>query len=184
MEVSDQKRLTDLLNRLKSRDMSAFEDFYELTKHEVFYNILAIVKDYGWAEDILQETFVTFLENLDTLETDNNPLGYLFVISRNKSFKLLKRFKREQDFKPLENYEEFGTDDVKEDDYIFKKMKELLSSKEYRVVILHVINGWTHKEIAKSLKRPLGTITWTYANAIKKLQKGLCDYYGQISTGR
>lgn len=31
----------------------------------------------------------------------------------------------------------------------------------------------SHKEIAKLLHRPLGTILWAYNNALKKLKKGM-----------
>ena len=59
---------------------------------------------------------------------------------------------------------------------IFEIMKKILSDVELQVVVLHVLNDMTHKEISEILKKPLGTITWTYNNAIKKLRKGMKDY--------
>lgn len=59
-----------------------------------------------------------------------------------------------------------------EEDEIFKKMKKLLSKREFEIVVLHVIDEMTHKEISKLKHWPLGTITWSYQNAIKKLKKG------------
>ena len=99
----------------------------------------------------------------------------------NKALKALKSRSKSVSINSLENTEFASVEEStsKNDNYIFKKMKEILSDKEYRIVILHVLNGMSHKEIASLLHRPLGTITWAYSNAIKKLQKGLGDYYGK-----
>lgn len=181
METFDPNLLQQMFEKLKSHDNSAFETFYELTKKEVFYNILSITKDYDLAEDVMQETYISFLENIDKIDSKKSPKGYLFVISKNKALKALKSRSKSVSINSLENTEFASVEEStsKNDNYIFKKMKEILSDKEYRIVILHVLNGMSHKEIASLLHRPLGTITWAYSNAIKKLQKGLCDYYGK-----
>lgn len=179
MEIYDESRIFRLFDDLKSGNMSSFEDFYALTKQQVFYNILSIVKDHSWAEEVLQETYVAFLEHLDDISSDKNPLGYLFVVSKNKSFKFLQKMKKDLDYEPLENTMALSETHEVTDDYIFKKMRELLSDKEYRIVILHVLDELSHKEIARRLHRPLGSVTWSYSNAIKKLQKGLGEYYGR-----
>lgn len=62
-----------------------------------------------------------------------------------------------------------------DDSGILHRAKLLISEKEFEIVILHVINGYTHKEISKLINKPIGTVTWAYNNAIKKLQKGLKD---------
>ena len=48
---------------------------------------------------------------------------------------------------------------------------EVLSGDELEVFILHVIDELKHKEIAKILKKPLGTITWLYNKAVNKLKE-------------
>lgn len=55
-------------------------------------------------------------------------------------------------------------------------MEQLLSEDEYQIVVLYVLSELTHKEIAEHLNKPLGTVTWSYKNAIAKLKKGLSDY--------
>lgn len=179
MEIYDEAKIFSLFNDLKSGNMSSFEEFYNLTKQQVFYNILAIVKDYSWAEEVLQDTYVAFLEHLNDISSDKNPLGYLFVVSKNKSFKFLQKIKKDTELEPLENTTALSETTKVPDDYIFRKMRELLSDKEYRIVILHVLDELSHKEIAKRLHKPLGSVTWSYSNAIKKLQKGLGEYYGK-----
>ncbi len=160
------------LQRLLDGDMSAFDSFYNSTKRSIFYNIFALLKDTSLSEDVLQETYLKFLENLPNLKQEKNVLGFLFVTSRNLALDVIKKRKREVEFSPLE-YERLSEEDNSNEHLdVIEKAKSLLKDKEFEIVILHVVNGLTHQEIAKLKHRPLGTITWAYNNAIKKLKKG------------
>ena len=161
------------LKRLIEGDLTAFDSFYEKTKRSVFYNIYAILKDEQLSEDALQETYIKFLNNLKNLDEKQNILGYLFVISRNIALDMIKKRKREVEIKP--EYQDIFIDNTTtnfEYNEAIEKAKKLLNNKEFEILILHTVNELTHKEIAKLLKMPLGTVTWTYNNAIKKLKKG------------
>ena len=58
---------------------------------------------------------------------------------------------------------------------IEKIAKKILNSEELEIVLLYVVSGYKHREIAKILDKPLGTILWSYNNSIKKLKKALKD---------
>ena len=49
-----------------------------------------------------------------------------------------------------------------------------LNEKEREVINLKIIADMTFKEIAELLQAPMGTITWRYQSAIKKLRR--CGY--------
>lgn len=176
LEIS---RLITLLNLLKKEDMTAFDEFYEMTKRPIYYSILGLTKDEATAEDILAETYVKFLNNLSKLKKNKNPLGYLLVSARNLS---LDYFKRENRISSIEDYateQEIGasvTEQYDDSERLLERMRLLLSEDEYQIVVLYVLSEFTHKEISEHLNKPLGTITWSYKNAINKLQKGLSDY--------
>ncbi len=154
-------------------NMDYFDSFYEQTKRKIYYNIFAILKNRELSEDALQETYLRFLTNLPSLKEEKNVLGYLFVISRNIALDILKKQKRHVDIQEFENTPLFQVNEEYEDDALLKKVKEILNDKEYEIVILHLVNNLTHKEIAKLMHRPLGTVLWAYNNAIKKLKKGI-----------
>ena len=61
----------------------------------------------------------------------------------------------------------------REDMPIFKIAKDILSNFELQVVLLYSVYGYKHREIASILDKPLGSILWTYNNALKKLKKEL-----------
>lgn len=52
-------------------------------------------------------------------------------------------------------------------------MNKVLSDGERQIVILHVVSGFKHREIAQMLDKPLGTVLWAYNNALAKLKKEL-----------
>lgn len=169
----DAQRLEKFLNG----DLNLFHEFYESTKHQVFYNILAVVQNNENAEEILQDTYIKFLEKLSKLKIKDNPLGYLFKISRNLSLDFIRKNKHERHIEFKEsNYEHSVQEETKHHN-ILEEAKKLLDEQEYEIVIMHAVNGHTHKEISQIIRKPIGTITWAYNNAIKKLKKGLA-YYG------
>ena len=50
----------------------------------------------------------------------------------------------------------------------------VLNSAEREIITLKIMGDMTFKEIAALLDQPMGTVTWKYQNAIKKLRR--CGY--------
>ena len=50
---------------------------------------------------------------------------------------------------------------------------KVLAEDEFNIVMMYAIGEYKHKEIADFLHMPLGTVTWKYANALKKLKKAI-----------
>ena len=130
------------------------------------------------SEDVLQETYVTFLQKIDTIDKHKSILGFLYKISRNKAIDYYRSLKRHADIDLVSNTKTtsyvHSYDSTNE---LLNKLKTILSDVEYQVVILHVINEMTNKEIAHLLKRPTNTIIWIYNKAIKKVKERLGDSY-------
>ena len=165
--------LTEYIKRLKNGDMTAFTPFYEKTKKSVFFNILSLVKNEIDAEDLLQETYIKFLKNVNSIDINSSPLGYLFVISKNLSLDFLKAKNKYVSIDEFENIIEYSNEeDIESDTEFLDKMKKYLNDNEFQIVLLRIVDGLTHKEIAKLKNMPIGSVTWAYNNAIKKLRKG------------
>ncbi len=160
------------ISEMQRGDMSHFDSFYRETRKAVFYNIFSYVRDYALSEDVLQETYVRFLEKIADLDERKNILGYLFVLSRNIALDEIRKRKKQAEWESVENDREYANEENHAGFEVIEKCKELMNEKEFEIVILHVVNAMTHKEIARLKKKPLGTITWAYNHAIKKLKKG------------
>lgn len=169
--MEEEKNYKEYLEAFKKEDFSSFSSFYEKTKKPLFYNIYSLTKSYHDSEELLQETYVRFLETLSRLKEDASVLGYLMVLSRNIALDHLKKKKHI----PLEEEEihRFGNEDKSsfEATSLLCSIQKILKDKEFQIFVLHVLSERTFEEIAKLQKRPLGTILWSYSNAIKKIRK-------------
>lgn len=158
---------------LKEGKLEYFDAFYELAKKKVFYNIFSLTKNYELSEDLLQDTFVKFLQKISEIDSNESILGYLMLLSRNITLDYFKKHNRVREIDEVNDVHIMQSLDEKNIDehLLIKKIKGVLKDKEFEIFILHVLSEMTFQEIAKLKKRPVGTILWSYNNSIKKLQK-------------
>lgn len=163
------------IQRLKSGDSEAFNQIYELTYRKIYFVVLPIIKDRALAEDIMQDTYLKFLEKLYDYKATNS-LAYILTISRNLAINMYNRRKREYKYDDTEidvfSFEEFVEFKVSNREMI-KEAMSVLNKTEKNIFLLHVIENLKHREIALILKKPLGTITWIYQQALRKMRKKL-----------
>jgi RNA polymerase sigma-70 factor, ECF subfamily len=163
-----------IIEELKKRNYQSFDTFYNLTKNQVFYAIINIVKDQDLAEDIMQDTYVKFLEKIEQYKSGSNPYAYLSTIARNLAINYYHQDKKIVYNDEIIDHSDSLYESIEENEDIFKLLN-ILSDIEKEVVTLHVINDLKFKEIAGILKKPLGTILWIYNKAIKKLKEKAGD---------
>lgn len=82
---------TALLERLKNSDTSAFIQLYNHYHHPLYIYILRFVKVPASAEDILQDVFLKIWQIRERINPELSFNAYLYKISRNKIFKVLKK---------------------------------------------------------------------------------------------
>lgn len=164
-------KLYDLVVSFRNGNESAFKILYESVKKQVFFNIYSFIKNKDISEDLLQDTFVKFLNNIKKIKQNQSILGLLMVISKNICLDYLKKKKDYQIDEELQISK--SNDNIVKSTNEFdllEKIKSILNDKEFNIFILHVVNEFNFEEISKYLKIPLGTITYTYANSIKKIK--------------
>ena len=162
--------------KIKAGEMDYFHPFYEASKKAIFYNIFALCKDYALSEDILEETYLSFLKNIDKIDNSENILGYLMRISKNLT---LDYFKKNSRIILSDDIYQQGENDTYclDQKLLLEKIHKILKKDEYKIFLLHVLGDLTFDEISKATHKPLGTILWKYNSAIKKLRKELEDEY-------
>lgn len=169
-------QIHEIIEQLRKKDYSSFDTFYELTKKQVFFAIVSIIKDQDLTEDLMQDTYVKFLEKIDQYRPNENPYAYLSRIGRNLAINSYNRRKKEVVSEEIfETIPSLETVSDKEDDQDILKILDLLDLDEREVVTLHVINDLKFREIAESMNKPLGTVLWIYNKAIKRLKKEIGD---------
>ena len=165
--------LKDCVIELKKGNMEVFDSFYEATKHQVFYNIVAITKSYDLAEDLLQDTFVSFLKNINRVDENSSILGFLMVMSKNITLDYFKKANRTREIDEINDDLSSYDKSYIDQDLLLKRIEKILKEKEFQIFTMHVLSELSFDEISKVLNKPLGTVLWSYNNSIKKLRKEL-----------
>ncbi|KFZ27372.1 MAG: ECF RNA polymerase sigma factor SigW [Candidatus Izimaplasma bacterium HR2] len=163
-----------LVKQLQNGDMSVFDDLYYQTKDIVFYSILGILKDYSISEDIMQDTYLKALSKIHSYKPTHSFKSWIVTIAKNLAINEFNRRKRETTI-DIQTDEMFlgQTESRSENQILIEQIFKVLNDTEREIVLLHVVGDLKHREIAKMLNKPLGTITWAYKNSLEKLKKEL-----------
>jgi RNA polymerase sigma-70 factor (ECF subfamily) len=87
---------TDLLQRMKKGDESAFRELYDRHSRQVAAFVFHLTHSAVDAEDILQETFLKLWTNREQLPAIVHPGNYIFIIARNKTLDHLRKIAQQQ----------------------------------------------------------------------------------------
>ncbi|MFP4077872.1 MAG: RNA polymerase sigma factor [Candidatus Izemoplasmataceae bacterium] len=169
----DEKTLRKYIKAFRRGDESAFDALYDATKTPVYYTILAIVKDESLTEDLMQDTYLKMIKEIDQYTDKGSFVAWLRTIAKNTALNAYKRRSREVDYDIQEGGESiFGqTEDSQEKRYEVEQLLRHLREDEREIIIRHAVMDETHRSIAESMDKPLGTVLWTYRNALKKLKR-------------
>lgn len=164
--------LEENMQKMQMGDEEAFEVVYNLTKKQVFFTIYAIIKDYGLAEELMQDTYIKIRQNISKYHLNTNANAWIVYIARNLSINAYHKRKRETITDELENEFLFhsSNEETMLNNLLLKKLLTLLNVDERQVMMLHTL-GYKHREIATQINKPIGTVLWLYNKAIKKLNK-------------
>ena len=169
MNRNDSWLMQEIVKQLKNDNLDMFDEFYDLTKNQVYVTILSVVKNKMTAEDIMQDTYLRFLNNIHKYKENTNVVAFIVTIARNLAINYYNKHKKEE-FHDFSLYEDTYVNET-EDNKLLDLVYQTLEGKELDVFIMHVIDDLKHKEIAKIMKKPLGTITWLYNKAVKKMKE-------------
>lgn len=179
VEAVDNAQLDRLLNRVAAGDAVAFETLYEEMRRPVFSMAYAVLHDTGLAEDVMQDTFLILHEKGGLYRHDRNPSSWVFTIARNLALDRLKKHSREraglgEDGLP-EPCEPGSFEDSVIQDALLEQAFRILGDAERQIVILHLVAGLKHREIAQVMDTPLGTVLWKYRRGLHKMQAVLTE---------
>lgn len=148
---------------------------YQNCYNKMYGIAFSIVKREDASQDIVHNVVCRLL-SLETKKfPSSNELTWLYTVVKNETFMFLRKQK------PNVSLEGAAVEPIVENkdirDFVdmdaFFSMIKGLNEEQCRVVTLKVLGGYTHKEIAKMLNKPIGTIQWIYNTSVKKLRIAL-----------
>ena len=162
-------------------EQSSLKVLYDQFGRAVYSLSFAILRDSQLAEDSSQEVFLKIMSHADTYRLGGNPKAWIMRITRNEAINVLQKRKNMiyTDFCMADEQESYELVDetVLEDTVCYRssinKALDMLEMTSREIVIMHIHFGLKFREISEAMNIPLGTVTWKYQTAIKKLQESL-----------
>lgn len=149
--------LDQIINDCKKNNSKAQEQLYQLFSKKFFGVCLKYSSNYADAQDNLQDGFLIIFRKINQFSGKGSFEGWAKRVMINNA---LQKFKGVR-YLELTN-ENIAEDDVEIDDenvpieYLMQIIQELPD--QYRLVFsLYVLDGYSHKEIAETLKITTGT---------------------------
>lgn len=178
--------LAALLAQCGLRRHDAFAALYRATSAKLYGLAIRILGREDWAEEVLQEAYVNIWNHAaDYAAAKSAPLTWMSSIVRNRCLDWLRRPQREsggehfaltieswQDDAPGPMEHALAADDARE----LARCLESLEEGQRGAIQLAFYSGLTHPEIARRVKRPLGTVkTW--------IRRGLAELKRCLDSG-
>lgn len=147
------------------------------------YYALTLTNNEDDALDLVQETYLKVLSNIDKYKDDNNFKAWLFTIMKNtyiNSYNKLSNKKtirdNSEDEYLLRNTQ---VDDITPDsEFGASEIKRAVNNleDEYKIPFSSFVSGFKYHEIAESMNLPIGTVKSRIYFARKKLMEQLIDF--------
>ena len=164
------RELDRLLVRVSEGDNAAFEALYEHTKRGVYSFLYTYFHNAADTEDGMQSVYLHVKRGIHTYRCGSNATAWILQIAKNIALNEIKKKKREV---PTEEIDLGSTSYEGGRVEIMDLMERTLTEEEQRIVTLHVLWNYKHREIAEILDCPTGTVTSKYKRALEKLKKSL-----------
>ena len=156
-----------LLCKIAQGDNTAFEQLYLKTRRGVYAFLYSYLKNVHDTEDAMQTVYLKVKMYITSYQKGTNGRAWLLQIAKNHALTLLNQKKEERPVLEEAKYCSTLSGEISD------AMQRALSDEEIRIVVLHVLWGYKHREIGKIIGSPTGTVTSKYKRAIEKVRKEL-----------
>ena len=156
-------------------DRNGLKEVYEEYVSYIYGIVRALLHNKEEAEDITSDFFIRLWEKSDTYKPGGGHKGWMATIARNMAVDYIRKHKREEFSETVSEQE--SDENVERQvlaDISINEALSMLKESERKVVHLKIMGELTFREIAEILEQPMGTVTWHYNQAIKKLRR--CGY--------
>ena len=156
--------------------MQNIEEIYNKYARIVYKYIFCMTKDEDVAEEIVQDTFLTAVEKIDSFKGESKISTWLCQIAKYKWYERLKKHKK---VLPLEDLEKNQSlENILEEDFLqkenrkelFKKMQKL-DEQTRNVMYLRILGDFNYDEIADIMGTTSNWARVTFFRGKKKIKE-------------
>lgn len=176
---------SELIDLIRKNDERSFAEIYQRYWTIMYMHALKMLKNEDDARDVIQELFTTLWTKSNTMTSNTNLSGYLYVTTRNKVLDLIEQKRvRSSHLDGLSLYiEAYGNkteDDISEREMMQALDQEIqqLPAKMKVIFEMRIKQHKTYKEIAEALEISDKTVKKQVSNAIKIIKPRLSGFTG------
>ena len=184
---------TELIERLKHGDETAFKDIVEQWQDMVYNTILGIVQNETEAEDLAQDVFIKVFEKIGTFKGDSKFSTWLYRIATTTALDHLRSRKRKkrsgflqaitgasEEKEQIPDFHHPGVSlDNKERAAVLFKAIETLPESQKAAYTLHKLEGLSYRDVSEVLNTTVSAVESLMSRANQNLRKQLEDYYNK-----
>ena len=162
------KELDVLVQRYRTGDKDAFDDIYYETQTSIYLSIKTYIKEPQVIEDLMQDTYVRIIQNIEKYKLGTNFKAWVSCIARNIAINYYSKEKRVDILDVTDNVFAQEKSESKLEYYL-----SLVERIERDIVIYHIVLEMKFKQIAEIVELPQSTVFAKYKSAIEKIRKNL-----------
>ena len=159
---------------LKRQSEKAFKKVYYQYNKLVYYHAYNILNNKEDAEDVMQNTFIKLMKNIDAIDDDSNLKQLLSKMSKNEAIDLYRKKANRKEI-----YDEDIVNNIKSEENdrseinVIMTLNNALDKLESQIMTLKIVFDYSFEEIANELQESIGTIQSKYYKSLKVLK----NYY-------
>lgn len=170
----------NLLRKLRKNQADALEEFIHLYTPHIYNLHYWFCGNNAVAEDLTQETLLAVWRDIKNFRGASRLGTWVHRVARNIALQYLSR--RKEGNCSLEEISELpaptDTAALAQRALLKEKVRQALRhlpASQREVILLHCLEGFSHRETAKMLARPLGTVKWQIAQGLGALRQALLE---------
>ena len=181
------------IQKLQSKDESAFRELIFLFKDKIFNTAIGILQNEHNAEEITQEVFIEVYRSIKNFKSDSTLSTWIYKITINKSLDFIRKAKRNKRFgtvvnllkeesnEPIVHPKNFFHPGIvleqKEKSKILFAAIEQLNERQKTCFVLKYVEGLSQKEISEVMECAEGAVESILSRAKENLRKILGNYF-------
>jgi len=164
-----------LIEMLLSNDINVVEEGLETIYNSyyklVFYCVNKILNNSKDSEEITNDTFISVFNNRKKLVKSKNIKYYILETAKHKAIDLKRKEKLSVVVDTNEVYKTKSFDKKIDINYFIKSLENVLNDKEIDVIIKHLFEGMSFKDIAKELNEKTSCVSNRYYRALERIKE-------------
>lgn len=173
----DEITLVQELQNNKTRD-KAFRVLISQYKERLYWHIRKIVIVHDDADDVLQNTFIKILKNIEKFNQQSKLYSWMYRIATNESITFINKRAKERNVDISEYHKQlsstlasdvfFSGDEIQ---IILQKAIAILPQKQQLVFNMKYFDELKYDDMSEILETSTGALKASYFHAVKKIEK-------------